>query len=841
VLPDLPVSSHLPALADALARAGVAVLEAPPGAGKTTLVPLRLLAEPWLRQGRILLLEPRRLAARAAARRMARLLDEEPGRTVGFRIRGDSAVTKATRIEVVTEGILTRMLQRDPALEGVALVIFDEFHERSVHADLGLALCLQGRALLRPDLRVLVMSATLDGEAVARLLGDAPRITAPGRSFPVETRYLPPRHDLPLDAAVVSAVRLALAEAEGDVLAFLPGQREIRRAADRLQQALVGDPGGPVAIHGLYSTLPQTAQDAVLAPAPVGTRKVILATSIAESSLTIDGTRVVIDSGMARVPRFSPRSGMTRLATVRVSRASADQRRGRAGRTAPGVCYRLWHPSEDAALIPRSTPEIVEADLAPLALELAIRGVSDPAELAWLDQPPAAALKEARILLTQLGALDRDHRVTAHGRAMAEVGAHPRLAHLLLRGQAMGALPLAARLAAVLEERDCLHRPGGPPDADIRLRLELLAESSVPPLYQGHEVDRAALRRLRDVAAERERSLGGGRAVPGAAVEVDPGVLLSLAYPDRVGLRRADQAGRFLLRNGQGVRVDSPALLHVDCLVAPELDGDPRESRIWLAAPLDLADLRKVYGDQIISETILEWREPAGTLVAARQTRLGALVLAEVAIGNPDAGAVREAVLGLVRRGGLDLLGWDEDSLAMRQRLAFVHRLDPGGWPDVSDAHLLATLDDWLGPLVGSVRRRDDLRRIDLRQALLGFLDREHRHRLGELAPTHLTVPSGSSIRIDYGDPAAPALAVRLQEVFGLQATPRIGGGAVPVTLHLLSPARRPVQVTRDLAGFWARSYFEVRKELKGRYPRHDWPDDPLVAEPRRGRGGGRR
>ncbi len=836
MLPELPVSSHLPALANALAQAGVAVLEAPPGAGKTTLVPLTLLPEPWLLRRRILLLEPRRLAARAAARRMARLLDQPLGHTVGFRIRGESAVSAATRIEVVTEGILTRMLQHDPALEGVGLVIFDEFHERSVHADLGLALCLQGRTLLRPDLRLLVMSAALDGEAIARLLGDAPRITAPGRSFPVDTRHLPPRVGLPLDAAVVAAIRQALPETAGDILAFLPGQREIRWAADRLQQALAAvDPSAPVAVHPLYGTLPQTAQDAALTPAPPGTRKVILATSIAESSLTIEGIRVVVDSGMARVPRFSPRTGMTRLATVRVSRASADQRRGRAGRTAPGVCYRLWHASEDATLVPRATPEILEADLAPLALELAIRGVSDPAELAWLDQPPAAALKEARSLLTQLGALDEGGRATAHGRAMAEVGAHPRLAHLLLRGQSMGALPQAARLAAVLEERDCLHRPGGPPDADIRLRLELLAESSVPSLFQGHEVDRAALRRLREVAGEWARAVGGLPAHPGRSADVDPGLLLSLAYPDRVALRRPGQAGRFLLRNGQGVRVDSPALLHLDCVVAAELDGDPRESRVWLAAPLGLADLREVYRDQIVTETVLEWREPAGTLVAARQTRLGALVLGEVPIGDPDAGAVREAVLTLVRKTGIELLGWDDDSSALRSRLAFVHQLEPAAWPDVSDAPLLETLDQWLGPWLGSVRRRDDLRRIDLGQALLAPLDWDRRRRLDELAPTHLAVPSGSRIRIDYRDPAAPVLAVRLQELFGLRATPRIGGGAVLVTLHLLSPARRPVQVTQDLAGFWARSYFEVRKELKGRYPRHDWPDDPLVAEPRRG------
>ncbi len=849
--PELPIEPVIPALAAALREAGHAVLQAPPGAGKTTRVPLALLEQPWLAGRKILLLEPRRLAARAAARRMAQVLGERPGQTVGYRVRRDSAVGPDTRIEVVTEGILTRMVQSDPALEAAGLVVFDEFHERSLHADLGLALALQSRALLRPDLRLLVMSATLEGAPVAALLGGAPIITSQGRSFPVETRYLPRRPDLRLESAVASAVRQTLARDEGDILVFLPGAGEIRRTAELLRQVQGSEFQVPseghfelrtptlevVSILPLHGSLSSEEQDRAILPSPPGHRKVVLATSIAETSLTIEGVRVVIDGGLSRVPKFSPRTGMTRLTTVRVSRSSADQRRGRAGRTAPGVCYRLWAADEDHHLLPRSTPEILEADLAPLALELAATGAADSGELAWLDPPPAAALAEGRALLRQLGALDGSDRITAHGRELAELGTHPRLGHLLLRGRAAGVAPLAGRLAALLEERDVLRSPDGPADPDLQLRLDLVASGHTPPVYHGMTVDRGTLQRVRQEARAWERQLKSG---PTAVADpLSAAELLALAYPDRVGQRREGQAGRFLLRNGMGAATGAPVLALADYLVAAELDGDRRESRIWLAAGLTLDELLSLFADQIERQEVVEWVEPEGVLKAVRQDRLGAIVLREVPLQSPEPEQLAEAVLGLVRREGLAILPWSDEAQLLRERLAFVHRLASTGarpwvWPDVSDTALLATLSEWLGPALRGVRRRVDLGRIQLAEALLGLMGWEERRALDQLAPTHLEVPSGSRIRVSYADPAAPVLAVRLQEVFGLTETPRVGGGRVPVTMQLLSPAQRPVQVTQDLAGFWRSSYFDVRKDLRGRYPKHYWPEDPLVAEPTR-------
>lgn len=825
----LPVEPVLPALAEALQRAAAAVLQAPPGAGKTTLVPLALRDAPWLGGRKILLLEPRRIAARAAARRMAALLGEAPGQTVGYRIRRDAVVGPGTRIEVVTEGILTRMVQHDPELGGVGLVIFDEFHERSLHADLGLALVLESRAVLRPDLRLLVMSATLDGAAVTTLLGGAPVISSEGRAYPVVTQYLPRRAEQRVEAAVAGAVRQALAESEGDILAFLPGSGEITRAAEQLA-------GDPAALRGaqlfpLHGMLAGESQDAAIAPSPAGRRKVVLATSIAETSITIEGVRVVVDSGLARVPRFSPGSGMTRLVTVRVSRASADQRRGRAGRTAPGTCYRLWPEAEDHHLLPRTTPEILEADLAPLALELAAAGIADPATLRWLDPPPAAALAEGRTLLAELGALDAAGGITPHGRALADLGTHPRLAHLLLTAADRGELPVAARLAALLEERDFLRAPPGQGDPDLRLRLELLAERSTPPMYHGLTVDRGTLHRVREAARDWERRLRR-RAADGPALS--PAALVALAYPDRVGIRRAGQGGRFLLRNGQGAFTEAPSLIRAEFVVAAELDGNPRDSRIWLGALLERAEVLALFGSQLEDAEVVGWDEQADTLVAVRRKQLGAIIMEEKPLRNPEAALVQGVVLERVRRLGLDRLGWNEESLALRQRLAFCHRHLGAGWPAVDDDALLRRLDQWLGPALTGVRRGADLARLDPGPALLGMLDWDQRRRLEELAPTHLPVPTGSRIRVDYTDPEAPVLAVRLQEVFGLTETPRIAGGRVPITMHLLSPAQRPVQVTRDLAGFWRSSYFDVKKEMKGRYPKHHWPDDPLVAEPTR-------
>jgi ATP-dependent helicase HrpB len=840
-MPDLPIEEVLPALADALRARPSAVLQAPPGAGKTTRVPLALLGEPWLAGQRVVMLEPRRLATRAAARRMAETLGERVGQTVGYRVRMDSAVGPDTRVEVVTEGILTRRLQADPALEGVGLVIFDEFHERNLHGDLGLALCLQSRAVLRDDLRILVMSATLEGERVAALLGGAPVVTSRGRSYPVQVHYAARRPAASVEAAVAGAVRRAVAEHDGDVLAFLPGAGEIRRAEAALAEGPL--PAG-VRVAPLFGDLPQGAQDAAIRPSAPGERKVVLATSIAETSLTIEGVRVVVDGGLARVPRFSPRTGMTSLETVRVTRASADQRCGRAGRLGPGVCYRLWPEHEQHHLLPHATPEILEADLAPLALELAAVGVADPAELAWLDPPPPAAFGQARELLAQLGALGDDGRVTAHGRRMAALGLHPRLAHMLLRGAALGHAALACDLAALLGERDVLRGDAGPPqDADVRLRLEALAAAGdaggprgSPAFVRGYAVDREACRRVRAESRQWQRQLRAAEAEPrGASARVAgdaSGLLLAFAYPDRVGQRRPGQGGRFLLRNGRGAALAAPQPLSDEAyVVAAELDGRRPESRIFLAAPLALEDLLEHFGAHVVHEDVVAWDGATQSVLARRRERLGALVLKDAPLRDPDPDAVLAALLGGLSAEGVAALPWSDAARRLQARIAFMHRLDPR-WPDVSDATLAATLGEWLAPHAYGMRRRAELQRVDMAAVLEGMLTWGQRRALDEEAPTHVVVPSGSRIPVDYGDPAAPVLAVRLQEMFGATETPRVAGGRVPLTLHLLSPAHRPVQVTRDLAGFWRSAYFEVRKDLKGRYPKHHWPDDPLRAEP---------
>jgi ATP-dependent helicase HrpB len=814
----LPIEPVIPPLKAALRDAGAAVLQAPPGAGKTTRVPLALLDEPWL-GGKIVMLEPRRLAARAAAARMAQTLGERVGATVGYRVRMDTRVGPQTRIEVVTEGVLTRMLQSDPSLEGVGLVIFDEFHERSLHADLGLALTLQSRAVLRDDLRVLVMSATLEGGPVAALLGDAPIVTSEGRSHPVETRYLPRPVEGHSEPAVARTVRTALADHDGDLLVFLPGAGEIRRVEGLLADEDLG-PG--VRVAPLHGTLGQDAQDAAVAPSRRGERKVVLATSIAETSLTIEGVRVVVDGGWMRVPRFGPRTGMTRLETVRVTRASADQRRGRAGRVGPGVCYRLWTEGEQAALVPHGVPEILEADLAPLALELAAWGVRDPAELAWLDPPAAAAYAQARELLSQLGALDPSGIITAHGRRMAAMGLHPRLAHMALRATELGQGGLACELAALLGNRDVFRpRDGVPPDADVRLRVEALRGGRVPA-----SVDHDAVRRVREEARQLARGLGI-RAGEGSAEAA--GILLALAYPDRIAQRRQGGGGRFLLRNGRGAAFAHPQpLAEAAYVVAAELAGHGRESRVYLAAPVDLADLEAHFADQLETQETVVWDDEAGAVRARRRERLGALVLRESPLSDPDPELVTAALLEGIRARGIGALPWTRVARQLQERLVFLRHSDPS-WPDASDEGLLASLEEWLAPYLAGAT---SLARLDLASILESMLAWDQRRRLDEQAPTHVEVPSGSRIPVDYSDPDAPVLAVRLQEVFGWTETPRIAGGRVPLTLHLLSPARRPVQVTRDLASFWRTTYFDVKKDLKGRYPKHYWPDDPLAATP---------
>ncbi len=801
------------------------MLHAPPGAGKSTGVPPALLEEDWLGGRRILMLEPRRLAARAVAARIAWMLGERVGETAGYRMRMDTRVGPRTRIEIVTEGVLTRQLQQDPALEGAGCVIFDEFHERSLQADLGLALTLDTQRHLRGDLRVLVMSATLDSAAVARLLGTDAVVSAPGLSHPVETRHLQRRSEDFIDRQATAAVLRALAEQSGDLLVFLPGAGEIRR----VERALAGCalPAG-TRVFPLYGDLPQDAQERAIQPAARGERKIVLATNIAETSLTIEGVRVVIDSGLERRSRFDSGSGMSRLETVRISRASADQRRGRAGRLGPGVCYRLWTEAAERALAPHTPAEITEADLAPLALELAAWGA--PADsLAWLDPPPAAALARARELLRTLGAIADDGRITEHGRAMERLGAHPRLAHLLLRSREAGAAATGCALAALLGERDLLRGPGR--DADIRSRLELLAAGDAA------DGDSASARLVRRAAQLFRRQLG----LPGGAGRIEPdeaGWLLACAYPERIGRARAPNSGRYQLTSGRGAAFGEPqALASAEFLVAAELDAGEREARIFLAAPLTLAGIEEHFAADIRAEDSVWWDSREQAVLARRQRRLGALVLAEESLRSPDVGAVLAAMLAGVRELGIDALPWTKELRTWQARVLLLRRADPdpaAPWPDVSDAALLASLETWLAPWLDGISRREHLARVRLAEALRAHLSYRQQRRLDELAPTHLSVPSGSRVTLDYLDGDTPSLAVRLQELFGLQDTPRIAAGRVAVMMKLLSPARRPVQVTQDLKSFWDKGYHEVKKELKGRYPKHYWPDDPYQAQPTR-------
>ena len=823
-LPHLPIDDVLPVLRAALATRSSAVLQAPPGAGKTTRVPLALLEESWLASQRIIMLEPRRLAARAAARRMADSLGEPVGATVGFRVRGETRVGNRTRIEVVTEGVLTRMLHEDATLDGVGLVIFDEFHERSLNADVGLALSLETQSVLRPELRLLVMSATLDGVAVAVLLDGAPVIASEGRTFPIEIRYLPRRAEQSVEGAVANAIRRALAEDGGSVLAFLPGAGEIRRTHHLLESSASSP---DVRVLPLFGAMPAAAQDDAILPSPAGWRKVVLATAIAETSLTIEGVHVVVDSGLARVPAFSPRSGMSRLETVRVSRAAAEQRSGRAGRTAPGVCYRLWAAEEHSGLVERARPEILQADLAPLALDLAVAGVVDAASLRWLDQPPAPALAHARELLMQLGALDAAHRLTRHGRAIASFGVHPRVAHMLLRARELGFEATACVVAALLDERDPMRHGFLNPDPDFSHRVAIV-EGREP----SSTVDRDTVRRVR----ERARSLRTMLRVRAHASvdERECGRALALAFPDRVARRRAGAGERYVLRNGLGAALPNGAsLTGAPFLAIAELGSQRPDARIQLAASLTRDALDEMLGDAVEREDVVEWRAAHRTIVAVRRERLGAIVLRETTLQDPDEAAVAEALLSaLTTEQGMSLT-WRGDASRLRSRLAFLHR-HVDGWPDVSDDSLRATVRDWLLPHLIGLRRREEVDALDLAALLLSRLSWRQRGELDDLAPTQVEVPSGSRIRIDYTDPDAPVLAVRLQELFGLDTTPSVARGAVPLTLHLLSPAHRPVQVTRDLAGFWRNSYFEVRRELRGRYPKHPWPDDPMRAEPTR-------
>ncbi|MCK6103170.1 MULTISPECIES: ATP-dependent helicase HrpB [unclassified Brevundimonas] len=800
----LPIHAVLDPLKAALGAGNTAVLAAPPGAGKTTVVPLALLDQPWLGDGKVLVLEPRRLAARAAADRMAATLGQQAGGTVGYRTRLQSRIGATTRIEVITEGVFTRMILDDPGLEGVGAVLFDEFHERSLDADLGLALARETQGLLREDLRLLVMSATLDVVGVSRLLDGAPVIEAEGRAFPVETRYLGRNPAERLEEAVAGACLTALGEESGSILVFLPGQGEIHRVSRLVKERLrLGD----VDVTPLYGGLDRVEQDRAVAPAAPGRRKLVLATSVAETSLTIEGVRVVIDGGLSRVPRFEPSSGLTRLATVKVSRSSAEQRRGRAGRTGPGVCYRLWEEEQTRGLVAHQRPEIQEADLTGLALDLARWGARSVEALALLDPPPTGAMAEARKVLTRLGALHADGGLSAHGMRLTKIPLSPRLAHMVAVASDRGDALTGARIAAVLSE------PGlGGSGVDLSDRLVGLTRDRSP--------------RARDALklADRWAKAAGG----GSGQTVHPGLLLAEAFPERIAKARG-RSGELLLASGRGAVLEpSDHLARAPWLAVAELSGGDVRDRVRLAAALDAAEVETKLARLITTEDRMA-REPSGRAVIRRSRRIGAIVLDEKVMGAPDAKMLAAALRSEVEAEGLGALRWGEQATGLRARLAFLHGQD-AGWPDVSDAALLAAREDWLWPLLEGAKALDAISDARLAEALRGLIPWDLQRRLDELAPARLVTPLGSAA-IDYSAEGGPRVDIRVQELFGVTTHPTVANG-VPLTLALLSPARRPVQVTKDLPRFWAGSWAAVRGEMRGRYPRHPWPENPAQAQP---------
>ena len=840
----LPIDAVLPELTGALRAHNAAVVVAPPGAGKTTRVPLVLADEAWAAGKKILVLAPRRLAARAAAARMAATLGEAVGATVGYRVRFAAKVSRATRIEVVTEGVFARLVLDDPALTGVAAVVFDEFHERSLDADLGLALARDVQLGLREDFKLLVMSATLDGARVGRLLDNAPVIESAGRAFPVETRYLGREAQQPLERQVTDAVLRALRADSGSLLVFLPGAAEIRRTEAFVRERITDS---EIDVVALYGALDADIQDRAIAPAPPGRRKVVLATSIAETSLTIEGVRVVIDSGLARVPRYEPDVGLTRLETVRVSRASADQRRGRAGRTEPGVCYRLWDEPQTAALEPANQPEILAADLSGFMLDLAFWGVADPAALVFLDQPPAPALSEARSLLRALGAVDHDGRITDEGRRLRRLPLPPRLARMVVDAADLGEAELAAEVAVVLTERglggtdvdlahriDALHRERSQRARDalvVAKRWTRIAEDTHSPRREGDQ---------REVS----RGRGGGK--------LSVGSLLALAYPERIAKNRGS-GGAFLLANGRGASVDpTSALARAPFIAVAEVTGTAGQGRIVLAAALDANEIEARFSDRIESREEIVFDAASGSLRARRLRRLGAIVLAEQPMPVAPSEETARVLADAVARLGVDRLPWTKSLQQWRDRVGFLRRVDLAAtrerqvagstsanddgneWPDLSDAALAASAANWLVPALAGKTALSSLQSDALADALHGLLPWRLSRRLDAEAPTHFSAPSGSVVPIDYAAEEGPKLAIRVQELFGLDRHPTIAAGRIALVVELLSPAQRPVQVTRDLPGFWRGSYGAVKAEMKGRYPRHPWPDDPLTAAPTR-------
>ncbi len=808
----LPIDAVLDDLARTLDRRNAAVLVAPPGAGKTTRVPLALLEAPWAKDKKIIVLEPRRIAARASAERMAKTLGERAGETVGYRVRFGSKVSRATRIEVVTEGIFSRQILDDPELNGVAAVLFDEFHERSLDADLGLALARDAQTGLREDLRILVMSATLDGARVAKLLGEAPVVASEGRAFPVETRYLGRRPDAPLERQMADAIAQALRADPGSVLAFLPGAAEIRRTQTFLSEK-IQDPD--TEIVPLFGALDAAVQDRAIAPAPKGSRKVVLATSIAETSLTIEGVRIVVDSGLARVPRYEPDIALTRLETVRASRAAVDQRRGRAGRAEPGICYRLWDEPQTASLAPFTQPEILSADLSSLVLDLAQWGVSDPATLAFLDPPPAPALKEAKSLLGELGALDADGRITAEGKRLRALALPPRLARMIVDSHAAGAGESAADVAAILTERGL-----GGDSVDLDVRLDQFRRDRSQRAGSARELAR---RWAAQVASTTSPQRGGG---------LSTGVMLAFAFPDRVAKNRGN--GSFVLANGRGAAVEqTSSLARAPYIAVGELTGTAASGRILLAAPIAQVEIESHFADHIESTDEISFDASALALRARRKRTLHAITLSESPLAlSPSAETAKIFADGLAA--GFDKLPWSRSSKQWRDRVMFLRKAEGDSWPDLSDEALIARREDWLVPALYDKTALKEFSAGDLFEALSMLLPWDLRARLDREAPTHFEAPTGTMLAIDYEAEQGPTIAVRLQELFGLTTHPSIAKGAVPLVLELLSPAHRPVQVTRDLPGFWRGSYAGVRSDLRGRYPRHPWPEDPANAQPTR-------
>ncbi|GGA80406.1 DEAD/DEAH box helicase [Brucella endophytica] len=805
-LPDLPVTRVLPALDEALAAHASAVLVAPPGAGKTTLVPLHMLGAPWRKDGMIVLLEPRRLAARAAASRMASLIGEEPGGTVGYRMRLESKVSTKTKILVVTEGVFARMILDDPDLKGVSAILFDEFHERSLDADFGLALALDVQAGLRDDLKILVMSATLDGARVASLLGDAPVVTSEGRAHPVDIRYRDRKHDERIEDAMARAIREALAEETGSILAFLPGQGEIERTARLLEGRLSAN----VILAPLYGAMEGRDQDAAIRPAPDGKRKVVLATSIAETSITIDGVRVVIDSGLARLPKYEPATGLTRLETVRASRAAVDQRAGRAGRTAPGVAIRLWHSGQTAALPPFSPPEILEADLSGLVLDCAAWGVTDPATLAFLDPPPKPALAEAKALLTRLGALDAAGRFTPEAEAMRALALPVRLAHMVAEAGKRGEAQTAAELAMLLTERGL-----GGNETDLEARAGR---------FRNDRSDRAM--RAKGLAKRLAASVPNKGAPAGSSI----GRMLIDAYPDRIAKARG-ATGQFLLANGRGGEVDpGVSLSRAPWLVVADMSGKAGRARILSAAEVSETEIRSALGDQIESGRQIIYDPEKNALRAREAVRIGAIALSEKPLAAPSGSAADEGVIEAGRAHGLAILPWSKEAETLRRRLGWLHRGLGEPWPSMEDEPLLEKLEDWLLPFLTGEAQLDRIAGHALKNGLMSLVPFDLQRQVDKLAPTHFEVPTGSQIPIRY-DAEEPVIAVRVQELFGLGVHPSIADGKVPLLLELLSPAHRPIQITRDLPGFWKGSWADVRADMRGRYPKHVWPEDPANAE----------